>query len=431
MKWVFIPNLTKKYLIFIWFLLSSLTREMDKMFLGDKFYKSVDTREKKMEINIIKRFFEIVFNVGCDCLTGVLLLFSTIRNIKESSEKTENNKEKIIVRNLYIYNEESKRSIKSLIKRMICLSFVDFLCQIPFMIFVFFFENDEIIPNEYYGVFLSVDIVSRNIFSRLMLGTYFYRHHTVSFIMILFGAFLSGSIDLPKIFEEGRIGGDNKELPIFLIILVLQYILYSLEDVINKIILDEQYLTPYALLSLKGIFEIPYFLVLIIVLFLTGKIPFTFNEVFNSEYIGRRIIMRIIFVISNICRSVFLIQIIDKFSSPYFSVVKVGEFLLFYLVILIFHPGKEDQEQEILEKAISIITLIIWIISTLMHNEIIVVTVCGLDEYTQFNFDKQAENDIKDAFGYSDRSNISGDESESDSYSNDASFNTQNLSGSD
>lgn len=411
---IFFPSLPKKYSLFLKFLIFSFIRELITMLLVNDFWDE----EERIE----KRYFEILYNVGCDLLTGIFVLFFTIRNIKESVEssvhRTTDNKI-----NLYIYND-TKRNCWSLFKNMFMLASIDFVCQFLFFFFVVYFKNDDIISRPFQGVFLVVDVICRYFFSAVILNTYFYRHHWVSFQLNLIGLIFMGFVDVHKIYKMYN-NYDPTAYWFYIIFLIVQYILYSLEDVLNKKVLVDEYLTPCLLLFYKGLYQIPYFIFVSLYFwkqFIDRKVLQNFYDT-KKEKLWIIIVARSVYIISNIGRSIHLVEVIDTFTSQYFSIVKVLESLLLFFVFMC--KGEYDEWWSGIIVGISFFILVF---SSLLHNEIIIVNYCGLEEHTQYGLDKQAEKDINDAF--TDKSKLSESDSDS-SLSNDASFNTQNLSGSD
>ena len=163
-------------------------------------------------------------------------------------------------------------------KIMIKIVSVDYFCQLLFLIFSLIFKKDEIIPRKNNNYLLIIDILSRFIFCRLILDTYFYKHHIVSMIINLIVFLILGLFDIYNIFKQV-----DMEISIFFSFLIIQTIAYSMEDVLNKIALSRESLTPYSLLYYKGIMEIPFLIITtIIVLYFQN----TFNDfsLLDPEY---------------------------------------------------------------------------------------------------------------------------------------------------
>jgi hypothetical protein len=208
----------------------------------------------------------------------------------------------------------------------------------------------------------------------------------------------------------------------FGIALVLQTIAYSYEDVLNKIALTKGNITPYSLLFYKGLFQVPLVLVTTFFIMYYKKDEKNVFEIFiNSNIVSFVSIRRSIFIVFNILRSIFLVQVIDKFSSQYLSILKVLESLLIFIYYLIF----ENEHFYLYENIILIISFLILVLTSLIYNEIVVLNIFGLQDYTQHGLDVLAEKDLRDAI--TETSEITSEQS-SDSRSCSQSIITQNVS---
>ena len=114
----------------------------------------------------------------------------------------------------------------------------------------------------------------------------------------------------------------------FLILSFFQYVLYSLEDIINKIALIKLFIYPESLLFYKGLYSLIYFSIftLFLAIFKDLKLNIEFN--INLLY---GIITRLFFIIVNLFRSVYLVKVIDFFSSQHISFLKVLETIFLFI----------------------------------------------------------------------------------------------------
>ena len=217
------------------------------------------------------------------------------------------------------------------------IAILDFICQFTFLLFTLIYKKDAIIPEEYNHIFLLVDILSRYIFSRIILKTYFYRHQYFSLIFNGIVLIPLCFVDLKYIFEQNEI--EKNGLPaiiVFFIFTVIQTILYSLEDVLNKEALAKQGFTPYSLLFYKGVYQLVFFIfpLIIIVFFFSGNEKnaniFAYLCYLLKEKFTLFAVFRFIYGLFNILRTVFLVFVIDVFSSQHLSLLKVLETLLIF-----------------------------------------------------------------------------------------------------
>lgn len=380
---IFIPKLTKKYFYFLFFSISAFLRDYISLinvtdYIGDK-----------SEENIVqKRYFDVLTNVLSDCLQGIIVLFSRIRNKKQSNNNNINN-------HMQLYNtlkdnkdtKNGKHRISSFFKIMLQISLLDFFCQLLFLVYVLIFNTDNVIERKNQNFLLIIDILSRFLFCRFILETYFYRHHIVSMIINFVVFIILGFFDFHTIFAQVNI-----ELSFYFVFLIILTIAYSLEDVLNKIALSRESLTPYSLLFYKGVFQIPLVIITsIIIIFIENPFTlfFNLNNNFKLYVLGRRAL----FIIFNILRSLFLVKVIDKFSSQHLSILKVLESLFMFCYFLIVN----EYENEVVHIPVILVSFLILTFTSLVYNEILVINICGLQDYTQHGLDLQAEKDLRDA----------------------------------
>ena len=384
---IFIPKLTKKYLLFLGFTISAFLRDYISLINFNDYLEKGKINAKFKEQPIQKRHFDIITNIISDSLQGIFVFFNRMKIRKESKKS---------VNQSFLNSDDKLSSIKETKNTSTCLSFmkimikivsVDYFCQLLFLIFSLIFKKDEIIPRKNNNYLLIIDILSRFIFCRLILDTYFYKHHIVSMIINLVVFIILGLFDIYNIFRQV-----DMEISIFFSFLIIQTIAYSMEDVLNKIALSRESLTPYSLLYYKGIMEIPFLIITtIIVLYFQN----TFNDfsLLDPEYQKYVLVRRSLFIILNILRSIFLVKVIDKFSSQHLSILKVLESIFMFVYFLIHHDYKDN----IIYIPIISVSFIIIVFTSLVYNEIIVINICGLQDYTQHGLDIQADKDLREA----------------------------------
>ena len=409
---VFIPRLTKKHLLFLAFSISSFFREFMSLY---------EFREYDKEDFVQKKYFDILQNVISDLLQGILYLLSKLK------EKRESKKLKNSLKNESLDKDNIRTNNEGFIKIIVKISAIDFFCQLFFLIFTISFSIDNAIKKENQNFLLIIDITSRFLFCRYILKTFFYRHHIASMIINLFVFIILGILDIISIInKEPNIGATSKI--VFGIFLIIQTIAYSYEDVLNKIALEKDYFTPYSLLFYKGLFQIP--LVIILSLFILiynndkgENVWKSFSEL-DSDGLNFFLVKRSIFIVFNILRSISLVQVIDKFSSQYLSILKVLESLFIYIYFVIDIQGNHYFKWY--ENIIMSISFLILVLTSLIYNEVLVLNIFGLQDYTQHGLDIQAEKDLRDA--ESEINCLNSDNCSSVTDSRSESFITQNVS---
>ena len=412
---VFIPRLTKKHLLFLAFSISSFFREFMSL------YKFPDYDKEDL---VQKKYFDILQNVISDLLQGILYLLSKLKEKRESKKLKNSLKIESLDKDNIATNNEG------FIKIILKISAIDFFCQLFFLIFTISFSIDDAIKKENQNFLLIIDITSRFLFCRYILKTFFYRHHIASMIINMLVFIILGILDILSIInkedEDKKIEATHKI--VFGIFLIIQTIAYSYEDVLNKIALEKDYFTPYSLLFYKGIFQIP--LVIILSLFILiykdnqGNNVWKSFSILDSDVLNFILIKRSIFIVFNILRSISLVQVIDKFSSQYLSILKVLESLFIYIYFLVDIQGKDYFKWY--ENIIMSISFLILVLTSLIYNEVLVLNIFGLQDYTQHGLDIQAEKDLRDA--ETEISCLNSDNCSSVTDSRSESFITQNVS---
>ena len=434
---ILIPELTKKYWLFIFFLIGSLFRKMIPSLLSDYAFeinkKNIEFKEERREI-----YFDIVCNVLSDLLTGILHCIAEKNRLKHkrNNNSINTNKERIStdkkdLQIKFIFNEEQTHKAY-LFKMIFIISLIDFTCQLLFfgncIIRKYDYFNDSKKDNvlrnpEHLYSFLVIDIVSRYIFSSLILKTYFYSHHYLSFFLNFIGLSILLIVDIKFKIDEYNL--------IYKIMIILQYILYSLEDIINKLALINLFINPETLLFYKGLFSLAYLSILTLSLFIFDKINLpTLNGTFFAN-----IFCRLYFVIFNIIRSVYLVKVIDFFSSQHISFLRVLETILLFFFYKIDSSHKKEELDKhpdtnlfdnyfhlpALYDLIEIGAFLILLFSALIHNEIIILKCKRYKMHTIYFLNIEADKEQIDI--------LFDEENGNDIYNNDSSFdNTQTLS---
>lgn len=339
--------------------------EKSKAYFGKT--KSATTKLFNIYVYTISNFFS--FFAVC------IIKIRTKRNYRKSNEIEEEHSSKSFN---YIYSGSPVKT-KKLLKRTFLLTLFDFIAQ--FIVFFFFFiiNNDKKIDLKDRSDMLCIfNIISKYIFSKLFLkSTKYYRHHYLSLAINIFCLIILGGYEFIKLEK-------NKENLIMLSIRILSQIIYSLEDVVGKLALIEEFLSPYTLIMYKGIYEI--FLLLIV------SIPFFFIKRDNSIIFSKmdvlmnsshKILSNVILMLMNFLYCTLIWVIIDRFSPNDYSMSMVIEGLTQKLYQLIL-----EREEFTLPLSIYVIIIyIILIIGLCIYSEIIIINRCGLNEYTKQNFE--------------------------------------------
>ena len=259
------------------------------------------------------------------------------------------------------------------------IAIIDIIAQLCLLIFTFIIDKKEILEEEsiksedlYFTVL--IDIISRYIFSRIFLKSFFYKHHIFAMILICIGfipLIIKNIIDL---------SGKGKNQYIYLILYIFMVIIYSLEDVFNKICLKQSLLRPYELMFYKAVIQIIVVLILLIY-FLANEGLFNYIKQYLS---GLSLLYRITFIGFNILRTWSLITVIEIIDANCLSILKSFEFIFLFVSFSIVF-GYEDTGILITGSFCAIISLI----GTAIHNEVFIINKCGLLEESVYYKEKK------------------------------------------
>ena len=407
-----IPELSNKYFLFIIFLICSLLRKSIPGILLDYIFKlklnsSQDKSDKVFELAKCEKFFDVLCNISSDLFTGIIhyilikrdkKLYNNYNNDNNDNNNDIPNKKFIKKKSKieFIYNNETINK-KLFYQIIFIISFFDFLCQLCF--YFGCHANIEIIENpekkihniDYLYSFLVIDIVARYIFSKLILNVHFYFHHYLSFLINIIILLILLIIDILYKMREYNI--------YFLILSFIQYVLYSLEDIINKIALIKLFIFPESLLFYKGICSSIYFFFFSFFILMFGDLDLSIMEFNIKLFYG--IIGRLFFIAANLFRSVYLVKVIDFFSPQHISFLKVLESIILSLYYFLDSLYKKKNPKysaidnyfhlDINIVLIEINACLILLFSSLIHNEIIIINCTKLKKNTQFFLSIEAD----------------------------------------
>ena len=372
-KLVIFPDPERKYFYLLVFLFCSLIRRLIPRIIAhkeEKTEKLLPEDINETHFNKNRCFFDILSNFLADFSAGIMILIN----------KYWNRQNNISSKNLTIKKEMDKRKYFL----MPILALFDFIAQLSLFSFSYIvpkgtqLEKESIREENLYFVVL-IDIISRYWFSKIFLNSYFYKHHIVSIIITCIGFIpltLTNLIDL-DLFDCRPITYINLTLYIFMTIV------YSLEDVLNKICLNQLTYRPFELMFYKSLFQIPFVFLLLMYSILYNEIGSYTSYVTRGKKVYMRLLYRFSFIVCNIFRTWSLITIIEILSPNHLSVLKSSEFAVLFVFISIFnHLTDNDSDKYIY--IFGSICSIISIIGSAIHNELIIINKFGLLECTVY-----------------------------------------------
>lgn len=176
------------------------------------------------------------------------------------------------------------------------------------------------------------------------------------------------------------------KLIIYIILNIIRAILYSLEDVFNKIALNKLLFRPYELMFYKAVFEIIPIIIITIITFKKGNISDYYKYNLTGLGLLKRFIYRLFFIIFNIFRTISLITIIEKLNPNHLSILKSSEFIAFFIYLTTWNSinEKDGAQFNIYNFIFELFSCIILLLGSIIHNEIIIINKCGLMECTDY-----------------------------------------------
>ena len=345
-----------------------------------------------------QKYFEMIRTISSDLLIGIFHCIHKIRNKDDFSKTPQQTYSRNSQKIYFIFNDETSR-VPTMYKIIFIISFIDIICQllIPTKYIIDHYKNRKIIDVNTYYLFLLLwfDIFARYLFSRWILKTYFYLHHYFSFFLNFIGLILITIVDIWVKLTKGRYIDF-----LFISFASLQVILYSFEDIMNKVAFRTLYILPNTLIFYKGLVQLFYFLII------SGLFFFSDFKDFNHGFDFRFELEHFIcFVPFNIMRTVFLVKVIDTFSAQHMAFLKISEtaILFIYTSLADTHLDKKDFKVKKIKGLIipQSIGFLFLIISSLIHNELIIINQTKLKAKTEYYLDKDADKEQNSSF-YSD-----------------------------
>ena len=377
MAFIIFPDISFNHIYFLFLFIVYFIKTLINILTKDEI-----NDENENDKNI-RTFFNIYIYTISDLLSIIFVIIEKKRTVsKKRTEIEEKTKRDISQNNVtYIvgYNNEASRKKLKLIFHLFLISFTDLLAQ--FIILVFSLLDSYYIYLDYLLIF---NIFFQYFFCRILLKKKYYRHHYLSFIINIISLLIFSIVQ----HCNSKVNITNLKYIIFALIMILNTGCYSFGNVIGKIVMTNNFLTPYSLLMWKGTLEL--------ILLLLSSIPFFFIK-FNGSILfsgfsfyfkkRKRILLFIALMICNYWYNVFIWTITDRFSPSHLTMANVLEVVAFKIFEMIYY-------KKIDVKAFEFIIYLFLIIAAAIHNEIVIINICKLNEKTKRSFDEKALDDL-------------------------------------
>ena len=280
---------------------------------------------------------------------------------------------------------------------ILLVALFDFGSHISSLIFyIVYGKNDRSISENNLSSLLIFNTITIYLLSRLILKTYFYKHHYFSFLINIICILILGTIDIINIINSKN-KGTTAMVFFYIAKKILTIVFYSVEDVIGKKILLEEFINIYSLLIYRAIgvtvflllFSIPF--IFVEVTDISGKTKETgiiFGRIMNL-FDKLNFLKIIMFIITNFFYNIFIWLIIDKFSPSHYAISNILESFGTLIRLWIVEP--ETVNLPVLRMFI----FFVLIFGSFIHTEMIVINYCDLQKNTKLFLILKEKEDMK------------------------------------
>ena len=355
----------------IWLLIDHYLEEISENVIDNK---------KKFYFNINKEILEI-YSLNISDFIAIIPYFirkklskSNIEPKKEDKSIDDENKEKAEL----IFNDSkqsgNKLKPKTILLYLFLIAVFDFLDQFVLVVYYLFFPDEEyhFFPFNYSVIF---DIIIQFIFSYLILKIKFYKLQHFSLYLNVIILIIILALDLVDILTKGIKAHILIFLPFYLIFFCLKF-------VYGKKVILYGYISIYILILIKGDFKLIFVVIFsLIALIIDKKIFIVFGNYFSKV---KYILLIVGKIIGLFFSGLSLWIIIDRFSPNHTPLIIIGEEICRFVLDQI---GKKVFSNLGWYKYIKIVLYVISFIGVMMHNEIVVINICGLASDTKYFYD--------------------------------------------
>ena len=359
---------SKFFYLFIFILASLLRRLFPRIIMDIAGIDETKDLEHEYNHNINKCYIDLLSNYIGDMLAGIMTLINKLINKFRTTTSEAKEREKDMKKKSLFY--------------LSIIAVIDIIAQLCLFLFSKVIPKRELLINEvikedylYFVVF--IDIFSRYIFSRIFLQSYFYKHHYVSIVLTFIGFIPLIIQNLYRItFDDNNNNNilKNGAALIYLILYIYMFIIYSLEDVFNKLCFNQSILEPYDLMFYKAAIQTILVIPLTIYVIIGNGL---FDYISNNIGISS-VFYRFSFIFCNIFRTWSLLNIIRLVDPNLLSVLKSSEFAILFIVLSIY-----NKDMDYIFYICGAFCVIFSLLGSAIHNEIIIINCLGLFKCTK------------------------------------------------
>ena len=366
-----------KFFYLVVFILASLLRRLIPRIIEriNKGTKEIDLASiKNYNHNVNRCYFDLLSNYIGDILAGIMTLINKLIDKFKTTTSEAKEREKDMRKKSFFY--------------LSIIAVIDFIAQ--FCLFLFSWVilkskllEKEVIRDENLYFIVSIDIFSRYIFSRIFLQSYFYKHHIVSIVLTLIGfipLIINNLYYITHVENNNNILKNGKAF-IYLILFIYMTIIYSLEDVFNKLCFNQSILEPYDLMFYKALIQTILVIPLTIYVWKGNDL---LDYISNNISLGS-VFYRFSFIFCNIFRTWSLLTIIRLVDPNLLSVLKSSEFAILFICLSIYNVWDDNKIQmDTVFYVCGAICCVFSLLGSFIHNELIIINKYGLLKCTKY-----------------------------------------------
>lgn len=370
---------------------------------------------KKDSVN--EYYFVMLQNISF-FFSGFLVLY-----IQHSLKKRNNDEDSKIpskTSDIQLISEQPKQFYltKNIIFKIILASGINYFSRLAF--FIFYQSNpnakhEDIFDKIQYDIINNIDIITRFILSIIVFKIKAYKHHILSFIIIIIGFFILTPVDFFLI-HNNKTRLDETLNYIYTGILAYKGILFPLEQTIAKKVFINNYILPEYYLLLRATFGFSFLFIVTPILYfcLWYKDDKAFLLVSSAL---KMILTSIIYCIYYFLQDYIILKVIYYFSIQSVAFLLVSESVtgsISEIIKFFIEEKSSSSDYEIIFLLIEILIILLTAFATFIYNEIIVLRICELDKNVANEITSRGKSEINliDTFEKDDE-NISEESSES------------------
>ena len=267
---------------------------------------------------------------------------------------------------------------------------------------VFILLEKKIKGHQRLMIFASIRIFFTSFLCRIIFKERFVYHHVIGIMLIFIGMIISTCLYMIILYSTVDL--------MYLIYVLFEIIFYSILEVIEKVLMDRKYISPYMLLLYEGVVTLVIYLISLVSLSFVAC-PMSLEGTFCHQtlmnikdavhtLINNRLILMLVLLCLVFISFVNLFRVLTNktYSPTHRTVADVMNAIYFWIVLCV------QRNLDIFGKSglLSFIGNFIAFIGCLLFHEVIILKCCGLDYYTKGEIQNRQRRESK----YSDISKL-------------------------